>query len=836
MRKSEFQPFPESALEHSIFDRFQEIVEKFPNKCAIKSEGGNVTFGDLFKDASAITTKILASITANTPIALLLPQGPKFIAGMFGCLGAGNPYVPLDKNYPLDRLKLMIEVSKPAMLITTRELEEFARSFCLNKVPIVIYDDLKPPESIPRWRGIPSSHAYLLFTSGSTGKPKAVLDCQRNILHNVLRQTNSFFITSDDRQTLLYTCGVYGGARDIFCALLNGATLYHYDIEKTGYTRIGSWIQENQITIYCSVATIFRYLSQYLKDKKEVESVRIIKLGGEASRKSDIEIFKNLFSDECLFYTGLASTETGTVCQYPVRKETVIDGELLPLGSPAIGMKVHVWDSDRKPVSQGEIGEIVVESPYLSLGYYNLPEQTDQKFFTRNGSRFYKIGDLGRYDAKGCLWHCGRGDQQVKIRGNRIELGEVESAFLAQPELADVVVTVFKNGDGENMLAAYVVAKQDFKADIFELRKRLSAKIPTFMVPSNIILMEKFPRTVNGKVDRAALPSPSEMRSLTNEGPVKMDVWHSMIASAWKRVLKCDVIGINDGFFEMGGHSLGLVQLIDEVERRTGVKISVPDFIKNPTIQNMTKLARRAKSDNIPMLPYRVNKGQECLLLIPGVLGLGLTYRLLNEELQGPWSVVSPQLSEENEKTLEDIEVLAQKIVNNTLWFAEKSRIHIFGYSFGGFIGIKVIEILQKRGHEIGMVGLIDSDPPFLSPGTFKLVDPILGPEPVDENADSILAKSKKAMEILKSVRARYIPKFRYEGPVHFIQSSVESAGRQKAQEEQWKIIYPNIKFSQVDASHINLFNFPHVTKVARIIEQALASIEQKPSKTKRSA
>ena len=448
-----FISFPDEALNYSIFDRFTEIARKFPDKCAIKSGSTSTTYKQLLESSYPIATEICSAVWPNTPIALLLPQGPQFISGMLGCLAAGTPYVPLDINYPVERLRLMLEVAKPALIITNKDGEEFAKSICGKDCKVLTTETLRVAFALTP-RANSKSHAYLLFTSGSTGKPKGVLECHQNILHNVLRQTNSFFITADDHQSLLYTCGVYGGARDIFSAILNGATLFHYDIEAEGYEKIGSWMRESQISIYCSVATIYRYLTQYISNPTDVASVRIVKLGGEASRKSDIETFQKLFSDECIFYTGLASTETGTICQFPIRKGTPINDELLPLGQAVTGMKVHLLDLNGNTVPALTAGEIVIESEYISLGYFAQPEQTAEKFFLKDGRRYYRMGDIGRYDEKGCLWHCGRGDQLIKIRGNRIELNEVESAFLAQRELIDSIVLVRKRPDGEDYLAA----------------------------------------------------------------------------------------------------------------------------------------------------------------------------------------------------------------------------------------------------------------------------------------------------------------------------------------------------------------------------------------------
>ncbi len=592
--KTKHIPFPESALNQSIIHRFEYIASKFGTKNALVTEQGEFTYNHLLQLSLPLRSFLQKTTVPGQPVALLLPQGHLFISGMLGCLAAANPYCPIDSKYPLQRIQLMLEVVNPIFMIACKETADLAHQVCGDRVEVVLIEDLKQTTAAPI-RADADSFAYLLFTSGSTGRPKAVLDCHRNILHNVLRQSNSFFFTSDDCQSLLYTSGVYGGARDIFCSTLNGATLCHYDIEKNGYGNVGDWLEKSKVTIYCSVSTIFRYAAQSIVREAQVKNIRIIKLGGEASRKSDIDIFKKYFSKSCIFYTGLASTETGTACQYPVYSDSKVESALLPLGRPVTDMRILIRGDDGQFLTRGETGEIVVESRYLSLGYFQNDEQTALKFINEDGKRYYRTGDLGKIDSDGCLWHCGRGDSQIKIRGNRIELGEVEAAFLSQSEVADVVVMARKDGQGEDHLVTYVVAKVGRVLDQLSLRKKIEQAVPSFMVPTKIIVMPTFVRTVNGKIDRGGLPDPFVEEVLL---PCLKTNSDSRAGAIWKKVLKVDAIDPHENFFSMGGHSLHLAQLLSEVQKSYGFRIAMAEFLRDPTLASLESLiATKTKVD-----------------------------------------------------------------------------------------------------------------------------------------------------------------------------------------------------------------------------------------------
>lgn len=832
-----FTLFPYAAVNASISDRFHSIVEQFPDKCAIHSEAGATSYAELLDKSNRIAFA-LCNEAEQSPVGLLLPQGPEFIAGMFGCLAAAMPYAPLDSSYPVSRLKLMIEVVKPAVLITNKSNFALAESIKLERTKVIKIEDL-PKTNLNISRGSAESPAYILFTSGSTGKPKGVLDLHKNVLHNVLRQTNSFFYDADDRQSLLYTCGVYGGARDIFCAILNGATLFHYDIEKSGYTKLGPWVKHHKISIYCSVATIFRYLSQYLNDPTEVESIRIIKLGGEASRRSDVSIFKKLFSEKCLFYTGLASTETGTVCQFPITQKTQNNDELLPLGYPAIDTKIVLSLSNGQRAPQGEIGEILIDSDYLSVGYFCDPDQTAKKFISLEGRRLYRTGDLGRIDANGCLWHCGRGDKQVKIRGNRVELAEVESALLRVDHVNDAVVVAESDQTGEASLIAYVAPRLGSSIDETTVRKRLLGAIPTFMVPAAIVVMPALPRTINGKIDRTQLPKPEI--GMKENGPTvthefDLGLVGSLMRRVWKQILNLPDIDPDANFFAIGGHSLKLVQLITEVEIQTGVRISIQEFLKDPTIRHTVNLIRNwSPASSNPLIVYSECESEECLLMLPGIGGSELPFKLLIDELKPTWTIISSQFCDEKEDVLQNLELLVSNISDGVQNLAKGKRVHVIGYSFGGLLAASVVEELNRRRCDIGRVFILDPDPPFGKPEECKLLTPTFVPivdqAKQNEHSDTLAGRIARTMKAMRQQKLSWRHAIPYKGSVYLLYSGKESKMRQEAQLEQWPLLFPLLESFEFQSSHMSILSKENVYLVADTILEKISGSNAKKLK-----
>lgn len=303
-----------------------------------------------------------------------------------------------------------------------------------------------------------------------------------------------------------------------------------------------------------------------------------------------------------------------------------------------------------------------------------------------------------------------------------------------------------------------------------------------------------------------------------------LDGWQAMVAGVWNQFLPNKVLHPNANFFECGGKSLVLIRVLQEIEQRFGAKLSLTDFLKEPTLKNMTHLALTAKPGNQrPLMRFKANPTADQLLLLPGIFGLGLTFRLLNLELKGNFDVMTFQFCHELPEVLSGIGSLSKKIVDDLAEFNNGRKIHIAGFSIGGLILVGVLEELKKRGFDVGVAIILDSEPPFSPSQSYKLVDPILANAKESELSNSIESRSRETMRALTVLRDTWKPNFKFDGPAYLLRSSIESTERQVAQESEWKELFPKLKSYEIEAGHINFLNFPYVNDVAKKVDQIIA-------------
>lgn len=589
-----FQAFPLAEVEHSIASRFRAQVARNPDALAIQEAARSLSYSELDALANRVAHAILAfAPRATTPVALLLAGGVTQVVGLLGVLKAGCFYVPVDPMLPSSRISAILEDTAPALLMVCNATEELAHAVVGGNTPILNLDALGEglSASDPGIAISPDALAYVLFTSGTTGRPKGVMQIQRNVLHNVMRHTNAFLIGCKDRQTLLYSYSVYGGTRDIFNALLNGASLHVYSVAQHGVSGLAQWLLQERVNIYCSVATVFRHFLQTLTQPVSFTDLRLIKLGGEATYSRDIEQLRPLLQGGCAVHCGLGATETGLARTYWVSGDTQIGSASVPLGYAVAGMEVLLLDEGGQAVAPGEIGEIVIQSPYLALGYWG-NEQLSQTCFAlsedKSELRRYRTGDLGVMNVDGCLEHRGRKDFQVKIRGNRVEIAEVEQSLLGLPEIAEALILPKPDARGENRLVAYVVEKPGQACSLPGVRRALSENLPSFMLPEAIVVIPVFPQLANGKINRKVLPEPEFKISRQSQAyvPAHTPFEHELVR-LWEKTLNLETVGIDDNFFELGGHSLQATRILAEFADGLDTRIPVKVLFENPTIREL---------------------------------------------------------------------------------------------------------------------------------------------------------------------------------------------------------------------------------------------------------
>jgi amino acid adenylation domain-containing protein len=514
------------------------------------------------------------------------------IIAMLGTLKAGCAYIPLPPDYPDKRLRYMISHSELSLILADCDHMELAEKLAAGTGADVcnIEEAGLAGDEYPGAGYADDRLMYILYTSGSTGNPKGVRQTCGNVLHFIDGYTRDLSITGQDRLTLLSSFSHDAAVMDIYGALLNGVTLFPLDIkEQPDFSRICQWLDREGITIWHSVPTVYRYFVNSLPGGEHLPRLRLIVLGGEAVRSHDVEIFKQRFSHARL-YNLYGQTESSYNSGKFFTKQTPAD--TITIGETVEGTKIFLIDEDGTPVNTLETGEIVIASPYVSPGYWQDKEATGDSF--RNHPKLgslYRTGDLGRLLLDGSIEFAGRKDNQIKIRGFRVEPGEIENQLLKHEKVREAVVTAGETpargdieGDGtcDTYLCGYIVGKGVGEA---ELKSHLSSLLPGYMVPAYFVLLDRLPVTASGKVDRRALPAP-DLGTGSQYVPPRNSI-ERQLQEIWSGVLgeSSAAIGIEDNFFSLGGHSLKAITLVSRIYERLKVKISLTQLLKSPTIK-----------------------------------------------------------------------------------------------------------------------------------------------------------------------------------------------------------------------------------------------------------
>jgi amino acid adenylation domain-containing protein len=605
-----FVPFARSEIEQSIPRRFEAVASQNGRRPAVSVGGRAFRYDELNRRSNRIGRAILARRGPSPEaVALLLGQGADLIAAILAVLKAGKFYVGLDVRRPRPSLQATLAACRPPLLLTSDAHGELAASVAAPGSEIVSLDRIDPalPEEDLGLEISPDARAYLFQTSGSTGMPKSVVDCHRNVLHNILRYTNTLRIGPEDRLSLLQAPSYSGSVSSLFAALLNGACVCPYDLRSGSGEDLARWLERERVTIYHSVPTIFR---GFLGGDRVFPDVRVVRLEGDQTASSDVGLFRRHFGPRCVLVNGLGTTETGLVSQYFVRRETPVSAGVVPVGHAVEGMEVSVLGGDGRPVAPGGVGEIAVASEYLAVGYENQPELTRERFgeaYRAGRRRTYRTGDLGRIDGEGRLLHLGRKGSGVKVRGESIEPAEVESAILELNCVRDAAVTVSKDRDGEPRLVAYVVPAQSPGPTVSHVRRRVARILPGSMIPSAWFELGELPRNANGKIDRSALPAPRGERPAldTPFAPTATPV-QIRLAEIWEELLAVRPVGSRDDFFDLGGDSLLAIRMLAQVQREFEVELSPTTLLEASTVEGLAgRIIRSGRRLQAPIVALK---------------------------------------------------------------------------------------------------------------------------------------------------------------------------------------------------------------------------------------
>jgi amino acid adenylation domain-containing protein len=604
-----FVEFSEKEIDQSIPDRFEKMVRLYPERIAIKTRDRAVTYDTLNKAANRIGRAILEEIgPGSEPIALLLGNGIDLIAALIGVLKAGKFFVAIDPSFPLSRIMYMLRNTETRLIVTKNENWEMERRLVGYNCARLNIDEIGDRSlgenldlAIP-----PNKIATIIYTSGSTAEPKGVVKTHAYCLERAEFYIRFLSAHPDDRLSLLHSISFGSGEINLHASLLSGASLHPFDVKSEGISRLVQWLNAEKITIFHCSPSLFRQFVDYIPKHHEFSDLRLIHLSGSAITRTNFDHYKKHFPPTTSLAFHMGATEAGCIACALVDHHFSFPQNGTPAGFTREQKKVLILDEEGQEVRPGGIGEIAVRSRYLAQEYWRNPELTKARFLpdpNGGGERIYLTGDLGQLLPNGFLIHLGRKDFMVKVRGYRVELGEVERTLLEHPEVKEAAVVAWEREAEETYLAAYLVSRTDVNLPVDQLAAFLKKKLPDYMIPSAFIFVDSLP-LVNGKLNRRALPKPESRRPEFSRPykPPETNLERTLV-TIWAEVLGIDKVGIHDNFFDLGGHSLLATQVISRIRQECRVELPLRILFEQPTVADLalviaaTQAARAQQTD-----------------------------------------------------------------------------------------------------------------------------------------------------------------------------------------------------------------------------------------------
>ncbi|MQA36886.1 non-ribosomal peptide synthetase [Rugamonas aquatica] len=575
-----------------------------PQAVAVAADGRSLTYAELTQRAGDAARHLLTLGAApGKRVALMADRSAEAMIGLLAIVATGAAYVPLDPSHPDERLRFMLDDSQALALLTPDTLHQRATTLAASS-GLPVASTIQPAgQQFAAVAVAPTDAAYVIYTSGSTGTPKGVAVSHANAINltQAFLQRHEF---SGQRLLMLPSLQFDASVGDIFPALACGAALVlHPSPNELGPHELERYCEQHAITAIDAPAALWRRwtdgYAQVRHDDDLLPGLRMMMFGGEAVPLSQVRRFARLTGGRVTLSNHYGPTEA-TVCaaMLNTRDGAGFDGAELPIGRPLPGVQVHILDSHGQLAPRGVIGELCIGGAGVALGYLNAPQMNETRFVAdtfatahADGSeapRLYRSGDLARWNADGTLHFVGRRDHQVKLRGFRIELGEVESAICECPGVSAAVATVHELAPGDRRLLAYFVAGPELS--VADLRSYLASRLPDAMQPSLYQRLDALPLTVNGKIDRRALPSPSAQQTTARVlKPAATDT-EAAIMQLWRELLGREEMSVDDEFFNVGGDSLLTLPLVFRLGQAFGVTVPLSAVFSAPTIEAMAKL------------------------------------------------------------------------------------------------------------------------------------------------------------------------------------------------------------------------------------------------------
>ena len=712
---------------------FDRRVALTPEHSAISSTHGVTTYRELKAMADSIEgfLRTFSAGTTRRPIGVMMRDSLYCSAAILGTAKADRICMPLEVDLPEARLSLILRKSDAELVITESGSTWLARRAAPDGCQVIPIGKALSYGSSPKLEpNEPSSNmaAFIIYTSGSTGTPKGVVHGHRYLPHftNVWSQTVQ--LESRDRVCILYGCGVSSGLNRSLATLLTGACLFPFDVNSRGLNGLAEWIESCRITVLVMAASLFRAWLSCLPADCRFPRLRLIEVATEPVSGIDVSNASRHLENGWKIVNVYGASEVGMIASAAFGPADAVGRGILPVGTSPAGQRVCIFREDGSIAAPGERGEIGVKSPSLALGYWNDEKLTSANFHTdtADGNRVYRSGDIGCFNNDGHLEHLGRKDRKIKISGYSVEPYEVECALRRLFNVHDAVVLADDIDNDNKRLIAYVAIPEGRSPELEEtLRAQLEAQLPSYMVPSAIIVLSAMPLTKRGKIDREALPRPLALGSLRRRD-IRLptdDVEH-VLAAIWRDVLNIRELGIEDKFHELGGTSLQAITMLGRIAKTFDCDLPISVMVTAPTIAGQAAILRRELPLPDWSMPTLLRDGSTTpLFVIHAAFGSILFAHDLVRHLKSDrpvYGIQAPPLNGTLNGYL-TIEAIAANYLAEIRRVQPQGPYLLAGYSFGGWVAFEIAQQLGAQAQSVSFLGLID--PIRLAPWREGLAD-----------------------------------------------------------------------------------------------------------------
>ena len=696
---------------------FEEQVEKTPNNLAVIFKDRKLTYRELNEQSNQLASTLRErGVNPDQIVGLIVDDSSiEMTIGMISILKAGGAFLPIDPEYPKDRIDYMIEDSNVAILLTQTNLKDkihFEGEVINLEDQSLFAGECSNLGKINQ----PNHLAYVIYTSGSTGKPKGVQIEHTSIVNQIFGLEKIYTFDTALHHILLASFTFDPSVQQIFLPLTSGGQLFLVSKStKFNTMELLDFIVSNEIDIINTVPSLMNVLLDHTDSYDDLHFKYIILAAEVFSKNLYLRLKESLSAETIINIYGPTEATINTTLYECELKEA---NSTIPIGKPLMNYNVLILDEHQSLLPIGVPGEICISGVGLARGYLNNPELTAEKFVVNPftpGKRMYRTGDLGRWTVDGNIEFLGRIDHQVKVRGFRIELGEVETVLGQHPIVRETVVIDQEDHQGNTRLVAYVVPKQEQTLTIAKLRRFLKEKLPDYMVPSVFVMLDALPLTPNGKVDRRALPVPDQVRQQPEETfvPPRNELEYQL-TKIWEKVLGIHPIGVRDDFFELGGSSLLAMVLLAQAQKLTDKNVPLATLLYASTIEQMVSILRKSQEEWSEiwssLVAIQSGGSKPPFFCIHGAGGNILIYRDLARRLgpDQPFYGLQAQ-GLDGGPFYTRIEDMAAHYLKEVQAVQPKGPYFLGGYCMGGTVALEMAQQLHAQGQEVALLALLET-------------------------------------------------------------------------------------------------------------------------------